>query len=104
MALSLKEESRGVRRRDVVAERFAEVLVKRLVERKFVELRGNPAAAREAIRRVMAENLTQEERIDAEAREILQGHSKEIRDSLADYSRLLTLVKGKLARERGFIL
>ena len=93
-----------MRRRDEVAERFAEVLVKRLVERKFVELRGNTMAAREAVRKVIAENLTQEERLDAEAREILQGHSKEIRDSAADYSRLFNLVRGKLARDRGFIL
>ncbi len=93
-----------MRRRDEMAERFAEVLVKRLVERKFIELRGDATVARTAVRKVVVENLGQEEQIDAEAREILQGHSKEIRDSAADYSRLFNLVKGKLARDRGFIL
>ena len=93
-----------MRRRDEVAARFAEVLVKRLVERKFIELRGAEAAAREAIRRVLVENLSQEDRIDEEAREILQGHKKEIRDTAVDYTRLFNLVKVKLARDRGFIL
>jgi hypothetical protein len=50
------------------------------------------------------ENLQAEERLDAEARQILMEHSREIRDSAVDYARLLALVKGKLARERGFIL
>ena len=30
-------------------------------------------------------------------------HAKEIRDSASDYKRLFALVKGKLAKERGFI-
>ena len=93
-----------MRRREEIAGRFAEVLVKRLVERKLIGLRGGEAPAREAVRKVIAENLIQEERIDAEAREILQGHSKEIRDTALDYSRIFNLVKGKLARDRGFIL
>lgn len=93
-----------MRRRDEMAERFAAVLVNRLVERKFIELRGDATVARTAVRKVVVENLGQEEQIDVEAREILQGHSKEIRDSAADYSRLFNLVKGKLARDRGFIL
>ena len=93
-----------MRRREEIAGRFAEVLVKRLVERKLIGLRGAEAPAREAVRKVIAENLIQEERIDAEAREILQGHSKEIRDTALDYSRIFNLVKGKLARDRGFIL
>ena len=31
-------------------------------------------------------------------------HAKQIKDSAADYRQLLTKVKEKLARERGFIL
>ena len=34
----------------------------------------------------------------------MMDHAKEIRDSASDYKRLLTLVKGKLAREREFTL
>jgi len=74
--------------------------------RRLAVREGRPQAEliREGVRKVIAENLIQEERIDAEAREILQGHSKEIRDTALDYSRIFNLVKGKLARDRGFIL
>jgi hypothetical protein len=56
------------------------------------------------VRRVVAENLLAEEKIDADARALLLTHAKEIRDSASDYRRIFTLVKGKLARERGFTL
>lgn len=90
-------------RKDDVAVRMAEAVVKRLVARKLAVVKDEPRA-REAVRRVLSENLHAEEKIDADARALLMDHAKEIRDSASDYKRLLTLVKGKLARERGFTL
>lgn len=92
-----------MRRRDEMAERMGEAVLKRLVQKKLVEIRDEEAA-RQAVRRVLLENLQAEERLDAEARQILMEHTKEIRDTAVDYARLFSLVKGKLARERGFIL
>ena len=86
-----------------VAGRMAEAVVKRLVVRRLAEVRDE-GKAREAVRRVVAENLLAEEKIDADARALLMTHAKEIRDSASDYRRIFTLVKGKLARERGFTL
>ena len=82
---------------------MAEAVVKRLVVRRLAEVRDE-SKAREAVRRVVAENLLAEEKIDADARALLMTHAKEIRDSASDYRRIFTLVKGKLARERGFTL
>lgn len=90
-------------RRDDIANRFSEVILKRLLGRRLVEARDE-AQARAALRRIIVENLHAEEQIDAEARQILQGHAREIRDTTADYSRLLAMVKQRLARERGFVL
>jgi len=90
-------------RREEIADRFSEGILKRLQGRKLIEVRDE-ARARAALRRIILENLQAEEQIDAEARKILQGHAREIRDTPADYSRLLTLVKQRLARERGFVL
>ncbi len=90
-------------RREEIAERMAEAVLKRLVVKKFVEAKDE-SKARAAVRRVLMENLQAEEQLDAEARQILLEHTKEIKDTAVDYRRLLTLVKGKLARERGFIL
>ncbi len=86
-----------------MADRMADAVVKRLVVKKLVEAKDE-TAARAAVRKVVKENLQAEERLDAEARQILMEHTKEIRDTAVDYARLLSLLRGKLARERGFIL
>ena len=90
-------------RKDEVAGRMADAVIRRLVTRKLAEVKDE-SRAREAIRRVLTEDLVAEEKIDADARALLMGHAKEIRDSASDYKRLFTLVKAKLAKERGFTL
>jgi hypothetical protein len=90
-------------RRDEIAERMAEAVVKRLTTRKVMEIKDEPAA-RAAIRHVVVENLTTEEAVDADARKLLLEHAKMIKDSAANYRQLLGKVKEKLARDRGFIL
>jgi hypothetical protein len=90
-------------RRDAIAERMAGAVVKRLVTRKIVEVKDE-ATARAAVRQVVVENLLAEERLDADARQLLTDHAKKIKESAADYRQVLTKVKEKLARERGFVL
>ena len=74
-----------------------------LIGRKLGEVRDE-ARAREVVRRILAEDLLAEEKLDTDARALLLDHAKEIRDSASDYRRLFALVKAKLAKERGFIL
>jgi len=90
-------------RREQIAGRMAEAVVKRLIGRKLGEVRDE-ARAREVVRRILAEDLLAEEKLDTDARALLLDHAKEIRDSASDYRRLFALVKAKLAKERGFIL
>jgi len=90
-------------RRDEIATRIADAVVKRLTTRKVVEVKDE-AAARAAVRHVLLDNFLAEERLDAEARQILLDHAKAIRDSSADYRALLGKVREKLARDKGFVL
>ena len=90
-------------RRDEIAARMAEAVVKRLTARKVVEVKDD-GVARAAVRQILVDNLVAEERLDADARKLLLDHAKAIKDSAADYRQLLGKVKEKLARERGFIL
>jgi hypothetical protein len=90
-------------RRDEIAGRMAEAVVKRLSTRKVVDIRDEPAA-RAAIQHVVMDNLAAEDALDAEARKILLDHAKMIKDSAADYRQLLGKVKEKLAKDRGFVL
>jgi hypothetical protein len=95
-------------RRDEIAERMAAAVVKRLTARKMVDTKAaeikDEAAAKTAVRRVVIENITAEERLEADARKLLLDNAKLIKESAADYRPLLGKVKEKLARDRGFIL
>jgi len=90
-------------KKDELAGRMAQEVIKRLVVRRLIETKDE-ARAREAVRRILSENLLAEEKLDADARALMMDHAKEIRDSASDYKRLFTLVRGKLAKERGFTL
>jgi len=82
---------------------MAEAIVRRLATKKVAEIKDE-AAVRSAIRHVVLDNLAAEQKLEADARQLLLEHAKQIKDSAADYRQLLAKVKAKLARERGFIL
>jgi hypothetical protein len=90
-------------RRTEVATRMADAILKRLATKKIIDVKDE-AAARAAVAHIVTANLAAEERLDADARQLLLDHAKAIKDSAADYRQLLGKVKEKLARERGFIL
>jgi hypothetical protein len=90
-------------RREEIAGRMAEAVVKRLVSRKLADIKDE-ARAREVVRHILSENLLAEEKIETEVKTLLLDNAKLIKDSASDYKRLVTLAKTKLARERGFIL
>jgi len=82
---------------------MANAIVNRLTARKVVEVREEDVV-RAVIRHVVSDNIAAEERLDADARQLLLDHAKMIKDSTADYRQLLGKVKEKLAKDRGFIL
>ena len=92
-----------MRGRHEIAGRIGEAILKRLVGRRFVEVKDE-ARARQALQRVIAENLSAEEQLDAEARRILQDYARDIREKGLDYRQLFAKTKEKLARDRGFVL
>jgi hypothetical protein len=92
-----------MRRREEIATRFAEAIVKRLVTRKLLEVKDEPRA-RATITRVIVENLQTEDQIDTDARQLLQTYARDIREKGLDYRQLFSKAKEKLARDRGFVL
>jgi hypothetical protein len=90
-------------RREEIAVRMADAIVKRLAAKKFVEVRDEDVV-RAVIRHVVSDNIAAEEKLEADARQLLLEHAKMIKDSAADYRQLLGKVKEKLARDRGFTL
>lgn len=90
-------------KRDQIAERMADAVLKRLTTKKVIEVKDE-SAARAAIRQVVIDNLLAEEKLEADSRQLLLDHAKAIKDSSADYRQLFGKVREKLARDRGFIL
>ena len=90
-------------RREEIAVRMANAILKRLAARKVVEVRDEDVV-RAVIRHVVSDNIAAEEKLEADARQLLLEHAKMIKDSAADYRQLLGKVKEKLARDRGFTL
>lgn len=88
--------------RDYVGYMSKEV-VKRLVERQMIETKAHDALA-ERVRQTMADELTVEDRLNEEVRDILALHNDEMRKVGASYQEMYKKVKGELARQRKLIL
>lgn len=92
-----------MRRHEEIAARFADAIVKRLVTRKLIETKDE-ARACAVLAKVVVDNLQAEEELDSEARQLLQGYARDIREKGLDYRQLFSKTKEKLARDRGFVL
>jgi len=82
---------------------MAKEVVKRLVAGKMIEVK-NADAVTQQVRQVMAEEITIEDRLNEEVREILARYSEEMRRTGVSYQEMYKKVKGQLARERKLIL
>ena len=88
--------------RDYVGHMAKEV-VKRLVAAKMIEVKHAENLAQQ-VRQVMAEEVTIEDRLNEEVREILGRYSEEMKRTGVSYQEMYKKVKGQLARERKLIL
>ena len=82
---------------------MAKEIVKRLVAGKMIETKDADNLAQQ-VRQVMSEEITVEDRLNDEVREILNRYSDEMRRTGASYQEMYKKVKGQLARERKLIL
>jgi hypothetical protein len=82
---------------------MAKEVVKRLLAAKMIETRDVEALTQH-VRQVMADEVTVEDRLNEEAREILSRYSEEMRRTGVSYQEMYKKVKSQLARERKLIL
>jgi len=88
--------------RDYVGYMASEV-VKRLVAAQMIEVRA-PEMLVQRIRQTMLEELSVEDRLNEEVRQILSQYADEMRRTGASYQEMYKKVKSQLARERKLIL
>ncbi len=88
--------------RDYVSHMAVEV-VKRLVEGGHIETKTNEVVA-QRIRQRMMEELTVEDRLNEEVRQILTERQDEMRRLGVQYQEMYKKVKQQLARDRKLVL
>ena len=82
---------------------MAKEVVKRLLAAQMIET-ASADALTERVRQTMLEELTVEDRLNEEVRQILSRYSDEMRRSGASYQEMYKKVKAQLARERKLTL
>ena len=85
---------------DHVAKTITDVLTRK----EMLELEVDPRALTEEVTRVVVDDLMVEDRLNDEVRDILENHSIEMDRGNIDYSRMFSMVKRQLVRDRGLIL
>jgi hypothetical protein len=88
--------------RDYVGHMAKEV-VKRLLAGKMIETK-NAENLTQHVRQVMADEVTIEDRLNEEVREILNRYQDEMKRTGVSYQEMYKKVKGQLARDRKLIL
>lgn len=88
--------------RDLVGHMAAETL-KKLVDAEMVEVK-TPETVVPRLRHAMLEEITVEDRINEEARQILIQHQEQMRNSGISYQEMFKKVKAQLARDKKLVL
>jgi hypothetical protein len=83
-------------------DRLAELLIASYRSKELMVAAGDYAPIKRKIAAVIAENFSEEEAIEEEARKMLASHARESRDM--DSYKMFLLAKQKLAAKKGFIL
>lgn len=83
---------------------IAESLGGRLQAEGHIALRGEHKAFVDALDQAITQELSVEDRVNAEVRQLLKAYEQQIEQGHVDYQKMFQMVKQKLVRERGIIL
>ena len=86
-----------------IVESIVSDIVRILMEQKMIEV-DSYQMLEERLESVMIEDLSVEDRIDEEVREIMEQHSDMIRSSNVEYHEMFKTIKKKLIKEKKVIL
>lgn len=83
---------------------IAKEVIEELLKRSMIELQDSKEKAVESLHEIMLEELTVEDRLNDEVREMLKKFESEIEKGRMDYRKLFDLTKQKLVKERNLVL
>ena len=85
-------------------DQLSEQIVDVLAEQDDVRLQADDVKLRHAIHEIMVDELTVEERLDAEVRKMLEQYRSDIAMGRMNYDELFRRVKQRLIQERRIVL
>jgi hypothetical protein len=88
--------------RSVEIERLADSLLAAALKQEFVHAKAPEQRLRTRIAELIAENLRQEQQLEAEAEKLAATHARQMAGM--DQRKIIQGIKERLARERGFSL
>ncbi|MBS0150952.1 MAG: DUF507 family protein [Nitrospira sp.] len=83
---------------------LAESLTGHLHRHDALELVGDRKVLVEALDHAITQELSAEDRLNTEVRQLLKAYEQQIEQGQVDYQKMFQMVKQKLVRERGIIL
>jgi len=83
---------------------LAETVATRLQQEGLAEVTGDRKALVEVLQQAVTEELSLEDRLNAEVRQLLKAYEQQIEQGQVDYQKMFVMIKQKLVRERGLIL
>jgi len=83
---------------------MSESIAARLRQEGHLTIIGDTKAFVEQIDHAIIEELSVEDRLNAEVRQLLKAYEQDIERGHVDFQKMFTMVKSKLAKERGIIL
>ncbi len=78
--------------------------IQRLQAQKYLDVTGSSDSVVRALETAITEELSVEDRLHAEVRELLKKFDAEFQSGKADYQKMFSMVKQKLVRERNIVL
>lgn len=83
---------------------MAESLAGHLQAEGYIALTGERKTLVASLEQAITHELSLEDRVNAEVRQLLKTYEQQIEQGQVDYQKMFQMVKQKLVRERGIIL
>ncbi len=85
-------------------DKISRIVVERLKEKDLVVFKAPENKVLERMHEIIMRDLKAEDDLDREVEEILKTHTGSMDNQKIDYRKMFSMIKGKLARERGIVL
>ncbi len=83
---------------------IAITVASRLQDQGLLEVTGSEETLIQALDKAIRDELSVEDRLNAEVRNLLQQYQAEFEKGQADYQKMFTMIKSKLVKERDLVL